>query len=73
MHYFYTKLEDGDITAVNRANNTSTSLLSDINNYAVLRGTTAYGADEAHWDTAVAFDLCPCVEFDGKYFITIHG
>ena len=81
MHYFYTKpgnrignggTNDGDITTIIRANFTSTSLLSDIANYAILRGWTAYGADEAYWDTAVAFNLYPCIEFNGKEFITIH-
>jgi hypothetical protein len=84
MQYFYTKPKNGpgtiivgtandaNITAVIRANFTSTSLLQDIVAYATVRDETAYGAEESHWDMAVAFDLYPCVEFDGKEFITIH-
>ena len=72
MQYFYIKPEGGKVAAVIRANFTSTSLLHDIVNYSVLRGMLAYGADESHWDNAVAFDLYPCIEFDGKEFITIH-
>lgn len=82
MNYFYTKSNEDDtligsrnrgvILAVIRANFTSTSLFHDIVQYAVLRDSVAYGADEIHWDNAVAFNLCPCIEFDGKEFTTIH-
>lgn len=74
MNYFYLKPRfiEGDMMTVIRANFTSTSLLSDIENYALLRGAIAYGGQESDWDTAVAFELCSCIEFDGKEFNTIH-
>ena len=72
MHYFYTKLRGGDITEVIRANFSNSTLLHDIANYAILRGSDAYGGIESNWDTAVAFNLCPCIEFDGREFMTIH-
>ena len=71
MYYCYIK-RSGNVLEVIRVTHFTSLGIRKIMSYAIRRNAVVYDSHESHWDNAVAFDLYPCIEFDGNEFITIH-
>ncbi len=63
--------ENGNVMSIIRLDFLSSGIV-DVMDYAIRKNAEVYSARESDWDNAIAFDLCPCVEYNGKEFITIH-
>ena len=71
MYYCYIKRSENVLEIIRVIHLTSPGIRK-IMSYATRRNAVVYDAHESHWDNAVAFNLYPCIEFDGREFITIH-
>jgi len=71
MYYCCIK-RSGNILKVIRMIYLTSTDITAVMSYAIRRDAQVYDAHESLWDNAIAFDLCPCVEYNGKRFITIH-
>ena len=64
---------NGNILMIVRMVDLMIPTVETIRRYAVSNNAQIFDALESHWDTAVAFDLYPCVEYDDGKLITIRG